>query len=81
MKPDVKNPYGYKICYKEQGGKEYIKHFITKGYFRAKQIKQYFQKYPQRAREDEHLLKRPSWVIIPIKRSEVRAGIWREDPF
>ena len=34
-----------------------------------------------RAREDGHILKNPKWVIIPIKHSEVRDGIWHEDPF
>lgn len=23
------NPYGYKVCYKEQGCREYIRHFLT----------------------------------------------------
>lgn len=23
------NPYGFKVCYKEQGAKQYIRHFMT----------------------------------------------------
>lgn len=81
MKPILDNPYGYKVCYKEKGCKEYIKHFMTYTYLQAKQAKNSYLRYPPRAHEDDHELKKPEWVIIPIKRSEVRAGIWREDPF
>ena len=81
MKPNLNNPYGYKVCYKEKGSKEYIRHFLTYTYQQAKQAKLYYIKYPQHSREDEHPLKNPQWVIIPIKKSEVRAGIWHEVPF
>ena len=81
MKPNLHNPYGYKVCYKEKGSKEYIRHFLTYTYQQAKQAKLYYIKYPQHSREDDHPLKNPQWVIIPIKKSEVRAGIWHEVPF
>jgi len=81
MKPNLNNPYGYKVCYKEKGGNEYIRHFLTYTYRQAKQAKFYYLKYPPRCREDNHELRKPEWVIIPVKKSEVRAGIWREDPF
>ena len=67
MKPNLHNPYGYKVCYKEKGGKEYIRHFLTYTYSQARQAKMYYIKYPQRSREDDHLLDRPEWVIIPVK--------------
>jgi hypothetical protein len=54
---------------------------MTYTYHQAKQAKNFYVRYPPRARQDDHELKKPEWVIIPIKRSEVRAGIWREDPF
>ena len=81
MKPILNNSYGYKVCYKEKGCKEYIRHFLTHTYCQAKQAKHYYIKYPPKSREDNHELKKPEWVIIPIKRSEVRTGIWHEDPF
>ena len=81
MKPNLHNPYGYKVCYKEKGSKDYIRHFLTYTYQQAKQAKLYYIKYPQHSREDDHPLKNPQWVIIPIKKSEVRAGIWHEVPF
>jgi hypothetical protein len=41
----------------------------------------YYRKYPQRSREDNHSLTKPYWVIIPVKRSEIKDGIWHEVPF
>ena len=81
MKPNLDNPFGYKVCYRERGCKDYIRHFLTYTYSQARQAKMFYIKYPQRSREDEHLLDRPEWVIIPVKKSEVRAGIWHEVPF
>lgn len=81
MKPNLNNPYGYKVCYKEKGAKDYIRHFLAYTYRQAKLAKNYYIRYPTHSREDNHLLRKPEWVIIPIKKSEVRAGIWREVPF
>ena len=81
MKPKRKNPYGYKICYREKGQKKYVRHFLTYTYSQAKRAKAGFVKYPQKARDDGHPLRKPNWVIIPVKKSEVRAGIWHEVPF
>lgn len=81
MKPKRKNPYGYKICYREKGQKKYVRHFLTYTYSQAKRAKALFIKYPQKARDDGHPLRKPNWVIIPVKKSEVRAGIWHEVPF
>ena len=81
MKPKTESPNGYKVCYKEKGKRRYEKHFLTYTYPQAKAAKEYFITYPQKARDDGHLLYKPEWVIIPIKKSEVRAGIWREVPF
>ena len=81
MKPKENCPYGYKVCYREKGRKKYIRHFLTYTYNQAKKAKEYYLKYPQRARDDNRLLRKPNWVIIPVKKSEVRAGIWHEVPF
>ena len=81
MKPILDNPYGYKVCYREKGCKEYIKFFQTYTYLQAKKAKESYIRFKPKAREDNHELRKPQWVIIPIKRSEVRAGIWHEDPF
>lgn len=76
-----KDLYGYKVCYKEKGSKRYIRYFITYTYKQAKKILKYYILYSPTAREDNHILDNPIWKIIPIKHSEVKDGIWREDPF
>ena len=81
MKTNLNNPHGYKVCYKEKGSKEYIRHFLTYTYKQALIAKRYYIKFKQHSREDNHPLKNPEWVIIPIKKSEVRSGIWHEVPF
>ena len=75
------NPYGYKVCYRENGCREYIRHFLTYTYNQALRARSYYRKYPQKSREDNHELKNPYWVIIPVKKSEVKDGIWHEVPF
>ena len=81
MGKNTNNPYGYKVCYKEEGAKDYIRHFKTYTYKQAVTARAGYIRFPPRAREDGHILNKLKWVIIPIKHSEVRAGIWREDPF
>lgn len=73
--------YGYKVCYREKGGKSYVRHFLTYTYKQAVHSLNYYIRYPPEAREDGHVLKRPRWKIIPVSRREVKAGIWRECPF
>lgn len=82
MSIDMKrNYYGFKICYREFGSPQYIRHFITYTYEQAKQALDYYLRYPPRARNDNHKLNNPTWKIIPINKDEIRAGIWREVPF
>ena len=81
MKTETSNPYGYKVCYKEEVAKDYTSHFKTYTYRQAVKAKAGYIRFPPRAREDGHILKNPKWVIIPIQHSEVRDGIWHEDPF
>ena len=44
MKPNINNPYGYKICYKEKFSKYYVKQFITHSYNQAVKVKKDFVK-------------------------------------
>ena len=75
------NPYGYKLCYKEEGTKDYVRYFKTYTYRQAVTARKGFVRFPPSARANGRKLQNPKWVIIPIKHSEIRAGIWREDPF
>ena len=80
IKPKLKNPYGYKVCYKEKGSKLYVRIYITHTYKQAVYAKiQYIHHPPSNI--SKRKLKRLTWYIIPIKKSEIRAGIWREVPF
>ena len=38
MKTETNNPYGYKICYKEDGSKDYTSHFKTYTYYQIRTI-------------------------------------------
>ena len=62
---------GYKLCYKEEGAKDYIRHYMTYTHKQAKKMLMYYKRYPQASRKDNHPLVKPKWVIIPIKKSEI----------
>lgn len=81
MKPRFRNPYGYKVCYTENRSRRVNRHFLTHTYRQAVKMKQHYLRYPQHSRHDGHRLRKPTWFIIPIRKSEVRDGIWREVPF
>jgi hypothetical protein len=73
--------YGYKVCYREAGRIRYIRHFLTYTKEQAVKALSKYLLYPPTDRESEHKLIRPKWKIIPVRRREVRHGIWREVPF
>ena len=72
---------GYKICYKEQGSNQYIRHFLTRTYKDAISMIALYKRYPPRARKDNRKLKKPKWRAIPVSFKEVQDGIWRKVPF
>jgi hypothetical protein len=73
--------YGYKVCYREHGGKRYVRHFLTYTRKQAINALDGYMRYPPVARNDGHVLKKPRWKIFPVSRREAKAGIWREVPF
>ncbi len=75
MKIDLKNKYGYKVCYTEKHYKNLHTRFKTRTYKQAVEMKRFYYTYPP------DNIKRPKWFVIPISKSEVRNGIWRENPF
>lgn len=81
MKPDLHNPYGYKVCYREHRSKAIVRYFIVHSYKDAVSVKHGYIRYPPRERETDRQLNRPTWLILPITRKEVLRGIWRECPF
>ena len=81
MKIKLYNLHGYKVCFREKGDKEYTVRFLTHTYKQAKSVKKMYLRSPSIATLYNRPLKKPEWVIIPIKKSEVRDGIWHEVPF
>lgn len=74
MKPDLRNPYGYKICYTTKRLKSlYITRFKAHSYKRAMTIKGEYVSHNKRK-------KKRTWHIIPITKKEVNRGIWKS-PF
>lgn len=75
------NPYGYKVGYRENGNRLFVRHFMTYTYKQALTALYYRRKYPQRERETNRPLIDPFWEIKPITKKEILAGIWDEIPF
>ena len=75
------NHNGYKVCYKEENSRQYIRYFLARTYKEAKFVRYACILYPPTARDDNHELLHPTWRILPVRNSEVRDGIWRENPF
>ena len=65
----------------KKSSKQYIRHFLTYTREQAVVSLNYYIRYPPAARDDGHVLNNPKLKIIPVSRSEVKAGIWRETPF
>jgi hypothetical protein len=75
------NPYGYKVGYRENGNRLFIRHFMTYTYKQARFSLRFYRKYPQRNRETNRPIIDPFWEIKPITKKEYLAGIWDELPF
>ena len=75
------NPYGYKVGYRENGNRLFVRYFMTYTYNQALFSRRFYRKYPQRTRETNHPIIDPFWEIKPITKKEYLAGIWDEIPF
>lgn len=75
------NPFGYKVGYRENGNRFFIRHFLTYTYKQAWFSLRFYRKYPQRSRGNDRLIIDPFWEIKPITKKEYLAGIWDEPPF
>ena len=63
--------YGYKVCYREKGKKKFVRLYLCNTYGLAEfSIK-----------HNRHVLRNPTWKIVPVTRKEVEAGIWNDCPF
>ena len=75
MKPNLNNPYGYKICSQEQPNKPFETRFKVHSFRTASEIKKRYVVFQQ------YFKRRKVYHIYPISKQEVRQGIWRELPF
>ena len=73
--------YGYKICYKEQGSKVYVRYFMTYTLEQAEKAMNDYIRYPPREQDTGRKLVCPEWKVIPVTKKEVIRGIWQECPF
>ena len=75
------NPYGYKVGYRENGSRRFVRYFMTYTYHQALFSRRHYRKSPQRTRHTNRLIIDPIWEIKPITKKEYLAGIWNELPF
>ena len=75
------NPYGYKVGYRENGSRLFVRHFMTYTYNQAIYSRRHYCKSPQRTRDTNRPIVDPFWEIKPITKKEYLAGIWDEIPF
>ena len=73
--------YGYKVCYKEQGSKTYVRYFLTYTLNQALKAMYGYIRYPPRERGTGRKLENPQWKIIPVNQKEFSNDIWNELPF
>ena len=77
MKPNLYNPYGYKICYtKHRFKKQYIDIFHAHTYKTAMKIKKECVIH----RKFKRGRKKFTYQVVPITKKEVKRGIWKK-PF
>jgi len=57
MKPNINNPYGYKVCCQNKRLRTFICYFKTRTYKKAVEIKRYFEENRLKRRKTRDLLK------------------------
>ena len=57
MKPNINNPYGYKVCCEDKRLRTFICYFKTKTYKKAVEMKRYFIKIPPKSHKNKNLQK------------------------
>ena len=75
------NPYGYKVGYRENGNRLFVRYFMTYTYNQALFSRRFYHKSTQCTRETNRPIIDPFWEIKPITQKEYLAGIWDELPF
>lgn len=66
------NDNGYKVCYREEGRKTFVRYMCCNTYSGAEWTIQRCRCDPPRTK-DGHILKKPAWKIIPLTYKELLA--------
>ena len=74
------NPYGYKVGYRENGSRSFIRTFIAYTYNQACSMLHYYRRYSKEPKSNRPIVN-PFWTIEPITKKEILAGIMDENPF
>lgn len=74
------NPYGYKVGYRENGSRSFIRTFVAYTYKQACSMLHYYRRYSKEPKSNR-LIVNPFWTIEPITKKEILAGIMDEIPF
>lgn len=81
MKRNTECKYGYKLSYSKPPKKEITDRFLTRSFKEALYYKSKFLQSPEWGCLEKPLPKRIQWQIIPIRKWEVKQGIWRSVPW
>ena len=74
------NPYGYKVGYRENGSRSFIRTFVAYTYKQACSMLHYYHRYSKEPKSNRPIVN-PFWTIEPITKKEILAGIMDEIPF
>lgn len=77
---EKKHPYGYKVGYRENGSRLFIRQFITHTHKQAHRTLLFYRKYGHAGCRKKEI-ERFNYLIKPITQKEYLAGIWDELPF
>ena len=64
--------YGYKVCYREEGAKEYVRYFLTHTRKQAFNAMRSYIRYPPTARDGDRELVNPKWKV-PYRKKKPNA--------
>lgn len=81
MRNSKTSSYGYKVCCREEGAKEYVRYFLTHNRKQAFNAMRSYIRCPPTTRDGDRELVNPKWKVIPVSKKETKRGIWRECPF
>lgn len=65
--------YGYKVCYREEDAKKYVRYFLTHTRKQAFNAMRSYIRYPPTSRDGDKELVNPKWKVIPVSKKKPNA--------